>query len=249
MRLKNQISLVTGGCRGIGRQITLQLAAKGSFVAIGYKNNVAQACELADEIKRQNGVAIPVRIDNEDKTSIEQGLTKVNHEFGQVSILVNNGAIAQEKPFHSISEDDWDKMMAINLKGPFILSQAVLPHMKEAKWGRIVNIVSIGGQWGGINQVHYAVSKAGLIGLTKSLAKIYSSFGITVNAVSPGLVATDMASNELQTEEGKKKVVNIPIGRIATKDEIANVVAFLCTKEASYITGQTINLNGGMYFG
>ena len=121
--------------------------------------------------------------------------------------------------------------------------------MKKQKWGRVVNITSIGGQWGGFNQVHYAAAKAGLINLTRSLAKIYSKYGITTNAIAPGLVLTDMAKKELGTAAGKKKVANVPIDRIASPKEIANVVAFLCSNEASYITGQTINVNGGMYFG
>lgn len=121
--------------------------------------------------------------------------------------------------------------------------------MLENRWGRIVNIVSIGGQWGGYNQVHYAAAKAGLINLTQSLAKIYSKYGITANAVSPGLVATDMTYAELSTEAGKEKVEKIPIGRTGTVVEIGCVVRFLCSEEASYITGQTINVNGGMYFG
>ena len=173
----------------------------------------------------------------------------MHKKFGKINILINNAAIAQEKPFETITDEDWDNMMAINLRGPFILCQEVIPDMIEQGWGRIINICSVGGQLGGINQVHYAAAKAGLINLTKSLARIYSKNGITSNAVSPGLVDTDMAAQELTTPAGKEKVRNIPIGRIATAEEIANVVVFLASEKASYITGQTINVNGGMYFG
>jgi len=138
-------------------------------------------------------------------------------------------------------------MFASNLRGAFSFSQEVIPHMIKSKWGRIVNVASIGGQWGGRNQIHYAASKAGLINLTISLAKLYSKKGITTNAVSPGLVKTDLIANELKTTSGKNKVKQIPIGRIADTDEVANIVNFLCSDEASYITGQTINVNGGMY--
>jgi NAD(P)-dependent dehydrogenase (short-subunit alcohol dehydrogenase family) len=140
-------------------------------------------------------------------------------------------------------------MMAINLRGPFVLIQEVLPKMMETGWGRILNISSIGGQWGGYNQVHYAAAKAGLINLTRSIAKIYSGYGITSNAIAPGLVATDMTANELSTIAGQEKLNNIPSRRLGTVEEIAAAAIFLASDEASYITGQTINVNGGMYFG
>src|SRR6185295_246459 len=164
-------------------------------------------------------------------------------------VLVNNAAIAQEKPFLEISEDDWDRMFAVNLRGPFACAQEVLPDMLRQGWGRIVNISSIGGQWGGVLQVHYACAKAGLNNLTRSLAKLYSGQGVTTNTVAAGLVATSMIANELDTPAGREKVRAIPAGRIATPDEIAGIVAFLASDEAAYITGQTINANGGMYFG
>jgi NAD(P)-dependent dehydrogenase (short-subunit alcohol dehydrogenase family) len=140
-------------------------------------------------------------------------------------------------------------VLASNLRGPFACCQEVLPDMLERGWGRIINISSVGGQWGGTNQVHYACAKAGLNNLTRSLAKLYSARGVTTNTVSPGLVATGMIATELQTEAGREKVRNIPIGRIATPDEVAHVVAFLASDEASYITGQTVGVNGGMYLG
>jgi NAD(P)-dependent dehydrogenase (short-subunit alcohol dehydrogenase family) len=162
---------------------------------------------------------------------------------------VNNAAIAQEKPFLEIADADWDRMLAVNLRGPFACAQEVLPGMLTLGWGRIVNISSVGGQWGGMLQVHYACAKAGLNNLTRSLAKLYSANGVTTNTVAAGLVSTTMIANELETEAGKAKVRNIPVGRIATPEEIADVVAFLVSDAASYITGQTINANGGMYFG
>jgi acetoacetyl-CoA reductase/3-oxoacyl-[acyl-carrier protein] reductase len=140
-------------------------------------------------------------------------------------------------------------MMAVNLRGPFICVQECLPDMIECGWGRIINITSIGGQWGGFNQVHYAASKAGLINLTRSLAKLYSGSGVTTNAVAIGLVQTDMSAAELATEAGQEKVKAIPRGRLGTLQDIADTVAFLASDQADYITGQTINLNGGMYFG
>ncbi len=173
----------------------------------------------------------------------------VRRTFGAVDVLVNNAAIAQEKPFLELGIADWDLMLAVNLRGPFACSQEVLPDMLKQRWGRIVNISSVGGQWGGMNQVHYACAKAGLNNLTRSLAKLYSAQGVLTNTVAPGLVATQMVANELQTAGGKEKAASIPAGRIATTDEVAHVVAFLASDDSSYITGQTINVNGGMYFG
>src|SRR5262249_26078633 len=135
-----------------------------------------------------------------------------------------------------------------NLRGPFTVCQETLPDMVTTGWGRIVNIVSIGGQWGGVRQVHYAASKAGLINFTQSLARLYSGKGITANAVSPGLVGTEMSAKELRSKAGKKKAAQIPVGRIARPQEIAAAVTFLCSEDAAYITGQTLNVNGGMYF-
>jgi len=250
MNIKNNVTsktkhvaLVTGASRGIGKAIAEKLIASGYKVAIGYIKNK----DMAEMLAKKYG-AISVKIDLASRSSIKLAISKVTKHFKQnIDILVNNAAISQEKPFEKISDIDWDNMMIINLRGPFSICQEVTPNMIKQKWGRIINISSIGGQWGGFNQVHYAAAKAGLINLTKSLAKLHSKYGITANAVSPGLVLTDMSKNELNTSSGKKKVANIPLGRIACPEEIASVVAFLCSDGASYITGQTINVNGGMY--
>lgn len=241
-----KIAFVTGASRGIGHAIGKELLAVGYRVALGYLSHEKGARELADS----NENALSVQVDVSRREAIRKAVSlSQNHFGGKIDILINNGAIAQEKPFSTITDSDWDNMLATNLRGPFAFCQEVVPGMLENRWGRIVNIVSIGGQWGGYNQVHYAAAKAGLINLTQSLAKIYSKYGITANAVSPGLVATDMTYAELSTEAGKEKVEKIPIGRTGTVVEIGCVVRFLCSEEASYITGQTINVNGGMYFG
>ncbi len=142
----------------------------------------------------------------------------------------------------------FDAMLSVNLRAPFLTSQHVLAHMKNQKWGRVINIVSIGGQWGGVNQIHYAAAKAGLIGLTRSIAKTYSGHGVTCNAVSPGLVATDMSDAELGRPDGQRKLAQIPVGRVAQPVEVAEAVAFLASDRAAYITDQTLNVNGGMLF-
>lgn len=245
--IKNAI--VTGGSRGIGKAIAIALAKGGVNVALTYKTDEKKALSVVKEIGGEGNRAICIKLDQGSREDVSNVIEEVHKNFGKINILVNNAAIVQEKPFETITDEDWDHMMAVNLRGPFILCQEIIPEMVEQGWGRIINICSIGGQWGGMNQIHYAAAKAGLINLTKSLARICSKDGITSNDVSPGLVDTDMVAKELATIAGKEKVRDIPIGRIATAEEIADVVVFLASEKASYITGQTINVNGGMYFG
>lgn len=241
-----RIAFVTGASRGIGKAIAEVLLADGHKVACGYRANKAGA----DALARRFAEAFPVSIDVADRASARTALAAIAERYGRSpEILVNNAAIADEKPFETISDEDWDLMLRTNLRGPFMLVQECLAGMTARRFGRIVNIVSIGGQWGGMRQVHYAAAKAGLINFTQSMAKLYSKDGITSNAVSPGLVATDMAEAELNSESGRAKAAQIPIGRIARSEEIAAAVAFLCSDGAAYITGQTINVNGGMYSG
>jgi acetoacetyl-CoA reductase/3-oxoacyl-[acyl-carrier protein] reductase len=241
-----RVALVTGGSRGIGRAIASTLASRGYAVAVTYATHEEDARNVAEE---SGGQAMAVRLVAEDRASISRAVGTVREALGPIDVLVNNAAIAQEKPFLELTDDDWDRMLAVNLRGPFACSQEVLPDMLERRWGRIINLSSVGGQWGGMNQVHYACAKAGLNNLTRSLAKLYSAQGVLTNTVAAGLVSTSMIANELETVAGQEKVRGIPVGRIATADEIARVVAFLASDDAGYITGQTINANGGMYFG
>ena len=249
MLLQGKIALVTGGSRGIGRGLAQRLANEGCSVALTYRSRGDLAETLVEQLQADGRSALSIQMAAEERSSVVEALELVRHRWGPVEILVNNAAIAQEKPFDTITDQDWDHMMAVNLRGPFICAQECLPDMVERGWGRIINITSIGGQWGGFNQVHYAASKAGLINLTRSLAKLYSGNGVTTNAVAIGLVQTDMSAAELATEAGQKKAKAIPRGRLGTLQDIADAVAFLASDQADYITGQTINLNGGMYFG
>jgi acetoacetyl-CoA reductase/3-oxoacyl-[acyl-carrier protein] reductase len=246
--MTRRTALVTGGSRGIGRAIAITLAARGHAVALTYVTREPDARGVVDAIRTSGGDAMTVRLAAEDRVSIRAAVGEIRRTFGAIAVLVNNAAIAQEKPFPEITDADWDRMFAVNLRGPFACAQEVLPDMLQQQWGRIVNISSIGGQWGGVLQVHYACAKAGLNNLTRSLAKLYSGQGVTTNTVAGGLVATEMIANELNTPAGREKVRNIPAGRIATPEEMASVVAFLASDDAAYITGQTINVNGGMYF-
>ena len=234
---------VTGGSRGIGKSIVLEFLNNNYNVVAGFKTNKEF---LSDLEKKENSLI--TKIDISKRNSIKDAIKKTEKKFGPIDILINNAAISQEKPFEKITDDNWDEMLKVNLRGVFSFTQEVLPKMKKKQWGRIVNIASIGGQWGGFNQVHYAAAKAGVINFTKSIGKIYSEFGITCNAISPGLVLTDMSKKEINSKQGKKKVDNIPVKRIANAEEISTVALFLSSEKASYITGQTINVNGGMYF-
>ena len=244
-----RVALVTGGSRGIGRAIAMTLAQRGYVVGLTYATSEREAQEVAEAIGFNGGRALAVRLAAEDRASIVRAADEVRRVLGPISVLVNNAATSQEKPFLELTDADWDRMLAVNLRGPFACSQEVLPDMLRQGWGRIINISSVGGQWGGMNQVHYACAKAGLNNLTRSLAKLFSAQGVTANTVAPGLVATEMIANELDTPAGEEKVRSIPIGRIATVDEIARVVSFLASDDAGYVTGQTINVNGGMYLG
>lgn len=245
----DKVAFISGASRGIGKAIALKLATSGISIGVGYRLQKNKAQECVSEIERLGGKSIAIQVDITNKNSIQEAFEKVRFSLGDINILVNNAAIAQEKPFLEITNKDFDEMISANLRGPFICIQESLPFMMKINWGRIINLASIGGQWGGTNQIHYASAKAGLIGLTKSIAKTFSSYGITTNAISPGLVSTDMSKNEITSKNGVEKVKNIPIGRLGKLQEVASITDFLVSDEAAYITGQTININGGMYFG
>lgn len=245
MNENRPLVFVTGASRGIGAGIARAFSDKGYPVCIGYQHNRDKAEYLANTLSH----AFSVQVDIEDRASQKRAIEKVEAHFQRpIGILVNNAAMAQEKPFFEITDEDWDRMMAVNLRSNFSFAQAVLPEMIDAGWGRIINISSIGGQWGGFNQVHYAAAKAGQISLTRSLAKLFSGTGVTANAIAIGLAQTDMSQNELDSEAGRRKVANIPCGRLATIREIAATALFLASDDAGYMSGQTLNVNGGMYF-
>jgi len=239
----DRIALVTGAGSGIGRASALALLEAGYRVACGYNQNHAGVAKIAESHSR----AFAVKIDIASRASVRRAIAASVKNFGRsFDIVVNNAALVQEKPFETITDADWDRMLAVNLGGAFIVTQECLPAMLKRKWGRIINITSIGGQWGGMRQVHYAAAKAGLINFTHSLARLYSGAGITANAIAPGLVATGMIAKELNSKAGKKKAAQIPVGRIAQPEEVAAGVVYLVSDAAGYVTGQTLNINGGM---
>jgi NAD(P)-dependent dehydrogenase (short-subunit alcohol dehydrogenase family) len=236
-----RLALVTGAGSGIGKAAAIALLEAGYMVACGYNANR----KGAEAIRHAN--AKSVKIDIANRASVRRAVAASRKLFGRdIDVVVNNAALAQEKPFETITDADWDRMLTVNLRGAFIVAQETLPAMQAGKWGRIINVTSIGGQWGGMRQVHYAAAKAGLINLTHSLARLYSGDGITANAVSPGLVATGMIKRELESKSGRQKAAQIPAGRIAEPGEIAAGIVYLASDAAAYITGHTLNINGGM---
>ena len=247
MTQTKRICLVTGGSRGIGAGMVRAFAGAGHEVIFTYNKSEDSALALQKELAHKGKQATPVKVDLQNLPELEQLLAKVG-ETG-IDVLVNNAAVLEYHDFRTTPVELWDQTQAVNVRAPFVLSQRLLPAMMERGWGRVINLTSIGGQWGGTLAVHYAVSKSALIGLTRSLAKLSANRGVTVNAISPGLVATDIIAGEIGTPEFKQKVANIPVGRIAEIEEIVLVARFLASDDASYITGQTINVNGGMYFG
>ena len=247
--LDGKVALVTGGSRGIGRAIARQLAAVGASVAITYRTRAADAEGVVADIRALGGTGICIQSDVCSTEAVESMAHQVEAELAQVDILVNNAGIARDGLLMRMSEADWQEVLQTNLTGAFRCTRAVLRKMMRRRWGRIINMSSVGGQWGGTLAVPYAVSKTALIGLTRSLAKLSASSGVTVNAIAPGLVETDIISGERGTEAFRQKVSAIPVGRTALPDEVAHTALFLAGDGSAYVTGQTLNVNGGMYFG
>jgi len=241
-------ALVTGGSRGIGRAIAIALAARGFDIAITYRRRHDDAGKTLDAIRSHGRQSTALVADALSTQSLRNAVAQTINTHGRIDVLVNNAGTLEQKPFFTISDEDFDAMMAVNLRAPFVLSQEVVRHMLERRRGSIVNVASIGGQIGGPLAVHYAASKAALISLTRSLARIGAP-QIRVNCVSPGLIETEMTSAEIASPGGASKIGQTPLGRVGQPNDVASVVAFLASDESSYITGQTINVNGGLYFG
>ena len=240
MDLRGKVALVTGGSRGIGRQISLALAGKGADVALNFLNSEREAGEAAREIEGLGSRCVAVRADVSRSGAVLEMVKTVTAALGPVQILVNNAGAIRPQAVQDISEADWDDMIRINLTSAFLVTQAVLPDMRAQRWGRIVNISSVAAQLGGVVGPHYAASKAGLIGLTHSYASLLSKEGITVNAIAPALIATEM----VRTNPNARADL-IPVGRFGTVEEVADAVLMLVGN--GYVTGQTINVNGGWY--
>ncbi len=241
--LQSQVAVVTGASRGIGRAIALEFARLGATVVINYARSSQAAEDLVSEITAAGGSAIALQADVSKAEDVDGLINTVLEKFKQIDILVNNAGITRDTLLLRMKPEDWQAVINLNLTGVFLCTRAVSKSMLKKRSGRIINIASVAGQMGNPGQANYSAAKAGVIGLTKTLAKEFSSRGITVNAVSPGFIETDMTS-DLQAEEILKA---IPLGRYGKPEEIAGMVRFLAADSAAaYITGQVFNVDGGM---
>jgi 3-oxoacyl-[acyl-carrier protein] reductase len=238
--LSGKVSLVTGASRGIGRAIAIALGAAGVDVAVNYLTQEGAARETCERVRAHGRRAVAIRADVSQSVEVAQLVKTVEEQLGSVEILVNNSGITRPQPLDEITEKDWDELLATNLKSMFLVTQQVLPGMRARHWGRIINLSSVAAQTGGVVGPHYAASKAGALGLTHSYAALLSKEGITVNAIAPALVYTEMVA-----ANPKARADLIPVGRFGAVEEVADVAVMLARN--GYITGQTINVNGGWY--
>jgi 3-oxoacyl-[acyl-carrier protein] reductase len=241
----NRVAFVTGGSRGIGRAIALSLCRSGFDIVVA-SPEIEKNEEVAEEIRACSGEAMTVNLDVTSSESVKAAVGKALADKTRIDVLVNNAGITRDGLALRMKQPDWDLVLKINLTGAFLCSQAVLPGMMKSRWGRIINIASVVGQAGSAGQANYAASKAGLIGMTKTLAQEMASRNITVNAVAPGYIDTDM-TKVLPEDVRAKILAQVPLGRMGRPEDIAAAVKFLAGEDAAYITGQVLAVNGGMY--
>jgi 3-oxoacyl-[acyl-carrier protein] reductase len=236
--LRGRVALVTGGSRGIGRAIALSLASAGADVVINFHTRAAEARAVESQILGLGRRCLSIQADVSVAGEVDRLAAEVQKAMGAIDVLVNNAGIARQQPLEQITERDWDELIDVNLKSCFLVTQAFLPAMRARKWGRIINVSSVAAQIGGVVGPHYAASKAGMLGLTYYYARYLAADGITVNAIAPALIETDMTRSNV-----KASASNIPIGRFGTVEEVSDIAVLLATN--GYMTGQTINANGG----
>jgi len=243
--MTNRTVLVTGASRGIGRACAVAFARGGARVALAART-VDALEELASEIRSEGAEAFVTALDLASSDSIKEAAGRVAKDFGRIDILINNAGITRDGLAMRMRREAWDEVLNTNLTGAFLMSQQALPAMIRERWGRIINISSVVGEMGNAGQANYVASKAGLIGLTKALAREVGSRSVTINAVAPGFIDTDMTAS-LAPELKEKMLAAIPLARLGTVDDVAAAVRFLASEEASYITGHVLDVNGGMY--
>ena len=245
--LTGKCAAVTGGSRGIGAAIAIGLAEAGADVLLTYREKHAEAHDVAKKIEALGRRALAVKMDVTHRLEVEQAAEQAR-AFGPISILVNNAGINKPTDFDAVTDADWDMIVDANLKGPFVVSQVFLPLLKEAGGGAITHIGSVSGQYGGPRTAHYAASKAGLISLAQVIARFGAQYHVRSNTVAAGLIASQMAAAGMASAAVQKAAETIILKRMGTPQEVADAVVFLSSDAASYITAQTLNVNGGLYF-
>lgn len=243
---KKRVALVTGASRGIGRAIAITLAKQGIYVLVNYSSSPEAAQETLNEIREAGSDGELLKFSVQDSQAVENAFDGIKSRHGQLDILVNNAGISRDGLVFRMKDEEWLSTLAVNLNGAFFCSRAAARLMLKSRWGRIINISSVVGEMGNAGQAPYVSSKAGMIGLTKSLAKELATRNITVNAVAPGFIETDMTA-ALDDKLKEEHLKAIPVGRYGHADEVAQLVAFLASDSAAYITGQIVGINGGMY--
>ncbi len=243
--MTNRVAFVTGGSRGIGRAIALALGKAGARVVVA-SNEPENNEKVAAEIREAGGEAATVFINLMSQDSVKEAFGEILKQFGRIDILVNNAGITKDNLALRMKKEDWDLVLSINLTGAFLATQQVLPGMMKERWGRIINIASVVGQSGNPGQANYVASKAGIIGLTKTLAQELGSRNVTVNAIAPGFIETDMTA-KLTPEQRDGMLAKVPLKRAGQPEDIANAVKFLASDDAAYISGHILAVNGGMY--
>lgn len=243
--LEGKVALVTGASRGLGKAIALKLASLGSRVAVNYVANEEEAKKTVSEIESRGGEAMLVKASVADATAVKAMLKEITGKWGKIDILVNNAGITRDNLLLRMSDEAWDEVLNTNLRGAFLCTKAALRHMTGQSWGRIINITSLAGIMGNAGQANYSAAKAGLIAFTKSVAREVGSLNITVNAVAPGFIVTDM-TDKLPQETRDFILTRIPLKRFGKPRDIAEIVAFLASERASYITAQVIGVDGGV---
>ena len=245
MNLEGQVALITGASRGIGQVIAVRLAKAGAKVAVNYRESAEAASSVADTIVTAGGEALTVGADVSQQDQVEPMIAQIVERWGKLDILVNNAGVTRDKLLLRMSPEDWDEVIAVNLRGAFLCTRYALPHMVRQRYGRVVNMSSVVGVAGNPGQANYAASKAGLIGFTKAMAREVASRNITVNTVAPGYITTTMVE-QLPEAIQKSILARIPMSRFGTSEDVAEVVAFLCAATAGYITGQVLGIDGGL---